>query len=185
MQRQGGARTHRLALRHRCKLRHMKSKTSVLVLAGVVIVGGLWLRHYFSPGEVVRRKLLATVAAFEEERLLSVMAAVSRSYSDAWGFDYETLGGSLHQVMESFDDLDVDLVFGTIEASDERVTISLEFVVSGRSEGARESVVGTSTEPCTAVLEWRKETPGWRLVSTLDLDIPELRSELESRRRNR
>jgi hypothetical protein len=163
----------------------VKSKTSVLVLAVVVIVGALWLRHYFSPGEVVRRKLLATVAAFEEERLLGVMAAVSRSYSDPWGFDYETLGGSLHQVMEGFDDLDIDLVFGAIEASDERVTIGLEFVVSGRTEGGREYVVGSSTEPCTAVLEWRRETPGWRLASTPVLDIPELRSELESRRRNR
>jgi hypothetical protein len=26
---------------------------------------------------------------------------------------------------------------------------------------------------------WRKETPGWRFASTLQLDIPELRDELE------
>ena len=33
-----------------------------------------------------------------------------------------------------------------------------------------------------ATLLWREETPGWRFASTPELDIPELREELESRR---
>ena len=152
------------------------------MLAVVVVAGGLWLRHYFSPGEVVKRKVLATVEAFEEEKILGVMAAVSRRYSDPWGFDYETLGGNLHSAMEEYDDLDVDLLFGEVAASDEAVRVGLEFVVSGRCEGTRENIVGSGAEPCTAVLVWRKEQPGWRLASTADLDIPELREELESRR---
>lgn len=160
----------------------MKSKTTVLVLAAVLAVGALWLRHYLSPGEVVRRKLLSTVAAFEEERLLAVMSSVSRAYSDPWGGDYEIVAGQLQQLMTSYDGLHVDLVFGTIEAGGDRVTIALEFVVSGRSEDERESVLGSRAEPCTAVVMWRKETPGWRLASTVDLDIPELRDELEAAR---
>ncbi len=155
---------------------------TLLVLAVVAVACGLWLRHYFSPGEVVKRKVLATVEAFEEESILGVMAAVSRRYSDQWGFDYETLGGNLHRVMDEYDDLDVDLVFGQVAASDDEVRVGLEFVVSGRSDGTRENIVGSSAEPCTAVLVWRKEQPGWRLASTADLDIPELREELESRR---
>ncbi len=158
------------------------SKMTLVMVALVVVVGGLWLRHYFSPGEVVKRKVLATIEAFETESLLGVMAAVSRSYSDPWGFDYETLGGNLHQVMEAYDDLDVDLVIGDVAASEERVLVGLEFVVSGRYEGTRESVVGSSGQPCTAVVVWRKEAPGWRLASTAELDIPELRGELEARR---
>ncbi|MDX2436698.1 MAG: hypothetical protein QNL88_06560 [Acidobacteriota bacterium] len=158
------------------------SKMTLVMVALVVVVGGLWLRHYFSPGEVVKRKVLATIEAFETESLLGVMAAVSRSYSDPWGFDYETLGGNLHQVMEAYDDLDVDLVIGDVAASEERVLVGLEFVVSGRYEGTRESVVGSSGQPCTAVVVWRKEPPGWRLASTAELDIPELRGELEARR---
>jgi hypothetical protein len=158
------------------------SKMTLVMVALVVVVGGLWLRHYFSPGEVVKRKVLATIEAFETESLLGVMAAVSRSYSDPWGFDYETLGGNLHQVMEAYDDLDVDLVIGDVTASEERVLVGLEFVVSGRYGGTRESVAGSSGQPCTAVVVWRKEAPGWRLASTAELDIPELRGELEARR---
>lgn len=154
----------------------------MLVVGVVVIASGLWLRHYFSPGEVVKRKVLATVEAFEEESILGVMSAISRRYSDQWGFDYETLGGNLHRVMGEYDDLDVDLVFGEVAASDAEVRVGLEFVVSGRYDGTRENVVGSGPEPCTAVLVWRKEQPGWRLASTADLDIPELREELEARR---
>jgi hypothetical protein len=160
----------------------MRSRTTILVLAAVLAVGALWLRHYLSPGEVVRRKVVSTAAAFEEERLLAVMAAVSRSYSDPWGGNYETVAGNLRQLMESYEELRVDLGFGAIEARDDRVTVGLEFVVSGRSQHGRESVLGSRAEPCTAVVLWRKETPGWRLASTVDLDIPELRDELETAR---
>jgi hypothetical protein len=153
-----------------------------LVLIAAVVVVGWWLDHYFSPGEVVKRQLFAAVEAFEEDRILGVMAAVSRSYSDPWGFDYETLGGNLHQVMDAYDDLNVDIALGQTAVSDAEVRVGLEFVVSGRTQGSREFVAGSDSEPCTAVLVWRKETPGWRLASTADLDIPELREELESRR---
>ncbi len=159
-----------------------QNRVTVALFVIVVGAGGLWLHHYFSPGEVVEGAVLATVAAFEKESILGVMAAVSRRYSDPWGFDYETLGGNLHRVMDEYDDLDVDLVFGQVAASDVGVRVGLEFVVSGRYEGTRENIVGSGAEPCTAVLVWRKEQPGWRLASTADLDIPELREELESRR---
>lgn len=157
-------------------------KTTIVILVVVVFVGGLWLRHYFSPGEVVKRKLRATIESFEDESLLGVMAAVSRRYSDPWGFDYEILGGNLHQIMESYDDLDVDVVIGGVDVSDEQVRIGLEFVVSGSYDGTTEQVVGSRSEPCSAILVWRKEAPGWRLASTAELDIPELRDELEARR---
>ena len=153
-----------------------------VILIAVVAAGGLWLRHYLSPAEVVKRKLMATVEAFEEERLLGVMAAVSRSYSDPWGFDYESLAGVLKQIMDGYDDLDAEISLGDVAASDTEVRIGLEFVVSGRDRGSTEYVVGSGAEPCTAVLAWRKEPSGWRLVSTADLDIPELRDELEERR---
>ena len=47
-------------------------KNALVVVAVVLVVGGLWLRHYFSPGEVVKRSVVATIEAFEEERLLAV-----------------------------------------------------------------------------------------------------------------
>lgn len=161
----------------------MESKKKALVaLAVVLVVGGLSLRHYFSPGEVVKRKLVATIEAFEEESLLRVMSRISRSYRDPWGLDYETLGGHMRSVMETYDELDLDYSLGEPLVDGERAQIGIEFVLWGRYEGTRGYVIGSRSEPCTAVLLWRKETPGWRFASTPELSIPELREELEERR---
>jgi hypothetical protein len=149
------------------------------VLAIVLVIG---VRHYFSPGEVVKRKLIATIEAFEEERLLAVMSGISRGYSDPWGLDYETLAGHLNMTMDTYDDLDVDSLIGKPVVGEDEVRIEIEFILWGRYEGTKGYVVGSITNPCTATLLWRKETSGWRFSSTLELDIPELRSELDARR---
>ena len=162
----------------------MSRRNLLIVLAVALTVGGLFLRHYFSPGEVVTRKLVAAIDAFEEERLLAVMSAVSRKYSDPWGLDYETLGSYLHQTMESYDDLRVDYVLSKPEVGEGEVRIDIEFVLWGRYEGAEGNVIGSISDPCTASLLWREETPGWRFASTLELDIPELRDELDLRRKD-
>jgi hypothetical protein len=151
-----------------------------MLFAAVAVIS---FRHYFSPGEVVRRKLMATIEAFEEERLLAVMSGISRSYSDPLGFNYETIGGYLNEAMETYEDLDVDYVLGKPDVSGEEVRIAIEFVLWGRYQGSRGYVVGSISDPCTATLMWRKETPGWRLASTPELDIPELRDELDARRK--
>ena len=164
----------------------MKSKKMMLVvLAAVIVIGGLWLRHYLSPAAAVKRKLAATVAAFEQERMLAVMSGISRSYSDEWGLSYETLGGYLHETMEAYDDLDVDLIITNVAAAEEEVRVGVRFVLWGKFEGNRGYIVGSFTDPCTAVLVWRKETPGWRFASTEDLEIPELNGQLESMRNGR
>ena len=147
-----------------------------------MVGGGLFLRHYFSPGEVVKRKLHATIDAFEEERLLAVMSGISRNYSDPWGLTYESLGGQLNQTMDTYDDLRVDLELGTLVVAESEVRIDIQFVLWGRYEGTRGYVVGSLSDPCTATLLWREESPGWRFASTLEIDIPELRHELEARR---
>ena len=152
----------------------------IAVLAIVVFIG---VRHYFSPGEVVKRKLIATIEAFEEERLLAVMSSISRGYSDPWGLNYETLAGYLNETMETYDDLDVDSLISEPVMGVGEVRIDIQFVVWGRYEGTKGYVVGSITDPCTATLLWREETPGWRFTSTEELDIPELRHELDVRRR--
>jgi hypothetical protein len=158
-------------------------KITVLAIVAIVVVIGV--RHYFSPGEVVKRKLIATIEAFEEERLLAVMSGISRSYSDPWGFDYETLAGHLNMTMETYDDLDVDSLIGKPVVGEDEVRIDIEFILWGRYEGTKGYIIGSITNPCTATLLWRKETPGWRFASTEELDIPELREELDSRRLER
>ena len=151
----------------------------VAILAIIAVIG---VRHYFSPGEVVKRKLIATIEAFEEERLLAVMSGISRSYSDPWGLNYETLAGYLHETMETYDDLDVDSLLSKPVVGEGEVRIDIQFVVWGRYEGTKGYVVGSITDPCTATVLWREEKTGWRFTSTEELDIPELRRELDARR---
>ncbi len=150
------------------------------IVAALLVVGVIAFRHYFSPGEVVKRKLVAAIDAFEDERLLAVMSAVSRKYSDPLGLDYEILGSYLHQTMETYDDLRVDYVLSKPEVGEGEVRIDIEFVLWGRYEGAKGNVIGSISDPCTATVLWREETPGWRFASTPELDIPELRNELDS-----
>ena len=154
----------------------------MIVLAVVAVVGFISLRHYFSPAEVVKRKLIATIEAFEEERLLAVMSAISRGYSDPWGFSYESVGGYLNEAMETYESLDLDYVLSKPVVDEGEVRIGLEFVLWGRYEGTRGYVVGSISDPCSATILWSEETPGWRFTSTLELDIPEFREELASRR---
>lgn len=156
----------------------------ILVVAVIAIAAVVGVRHYFSPGEVVKRKLVATIDAFHEERLLAVMSSISRKYSDPWGNDYELLAGYLNEIMETYDDLDLDFALAKPVVARDEVRIGMEFVLWGRFEGTRGYIVGTVSQPCTATVVWRKETPGWRLVSTAQLDIPELREELNNRRVN-
>lgn len=162
----------------------MSKRTGLIALAILAIAGFISVRHYFSPGEVVRRKLLATIEAFEEERLLGLMSGISRRYSDPWDLSYETVAGYLNETMKTYDDLDVDSLVSKPVVGEGEVRIDIQFVVWGRFEGTKGYVVGSITEPCTATVLWREEKAGWRLASTEELDIPELRHQLESRRKN-
>jgi hypothetical protein len=156
----------------------------MISLAVLAVVGFISLRHYFSPGEVVKRKFIATIEAFEEERLLAVMSGISRGYSDPWGLSYETLAGYLNETMETYDDLDVDSLISKPVVGEGEVRIEIQFVVWGRYEGTKGYVVGSITDPCTATVLWREEKTGWRFASTEELDIPELRHQLDSMRKD-
>jgi hypothetical protein len=81
--------------------------------------------------------------------------------------------------------LRLDSLIGKPVVGEDEVRIDIEFILWGRYEGTKGYIIGSITEPCTATLLWRKETPGWRFASTEELDIPELREELDSRRLER
>jgi hypothetical protein len=114
--------------------------------------------------------------------MLGVMPKISRSYSDQWGGSYESLGGNIQSVIETYDRIEMDFDIGAVDVLDGEVRLGLEFVVSGTYEGNRGPILGTSIDPCRATLRWVKEQPGWRLKETEELDIPEYRKELEERR---
>lgn len=153
------------------------------VIGLVVVAGALVLRHWLAPEQVVKRRFLGAVEAFEEERLLAVMAVISRAYSDPYGLDYETVGAHLNQVMDTFDALEVMLEPLTVEETpDGEVRVDATFVVWGSYEGQRGYVVGSLTDPCRASMTWREEQRGWVLATTDELVIPELAEELGRRR---
>jgi len=158
------------------------SKVRLVILLVVIAAGVMGMRHYFSPEQVVRRQLHDAVASFENEKILGVLAKVSRSYSDHWGGTYEGLGGYLQPMMDAYEALMVDLDIRTLEMGDNEARIGITFVVSGRTEVGRGDILGGESSPCRATLRWSKEEPGWRLVETEELDIPELRAELEERK---
>jgi hypothetical protein len=156
-----------------------RKRIALIVLAIAVIAGGLWLKSYFSPTNVIRRALFAAIEAFEQEQILAAISPISRSYDDRWGMSYESLAGNMRTAMDTYDDLRVDLEPPRIAIDGETATASFAFILWGSYEGTRGYVIGSLAEPCSVTLAWRKEAPGWRIVSTEELDIPELREELE------
>lgn len=157
-------------------MQNRRLTTAVLII--IALVAAAWAKRYFSPEQVVRRQLLAAVEAFESEQLLGVISVVSRSYTDLWGQSYESIAGNIGEVMATYADLHVDLDIKEIDRVGEAVRIRLEFVVSGNEGDASGYVVGSLTDPCDATILWREEPQGWRLFTTEQLDIPELRDEL-------
>ena len=156
-----------------------RKRIVLIVLAVAVVAGGLWLKSYFSPANVVRRSLFGAIEAFEQEQMLAAISPISRSYDDRWGMSYESLAGNMRTAMDTYDDLQVDLEPPRITIDGETAKTSFKFILWGSYEGTRGYVIGSLSEPCSVTLAWRKEAPGWRIVSTEELDIPELREEFE------
>jgi len=149
-----------------------------LVVVGVAVALALVIRSYFSPANVVKRSLRAAVESFEQEQMLGAMHPVSRGYRDRWGMSYEAVAGHLRSVMDSFDAIEVDLEPPAVTVEGDDAVVRMRFVVSGSDGGSRGYVLGSRAEPCSATQRWRKEAQGWRIVTTDELDIPELREEL-------
>jgi len=161
----------------------MEKKQLIRVLLFVALVAGaLGLRNYFAPGSVVRRQIFEAVESFKNEQILGVMSKISRSYTDDWGGSYEGLGAQVQSMMDAYDGLTMDVDIESLEMGDGEARIELTFVVGGRTQVGRGNILGTDLDPCKATLRWIKEEPGWRLVETEELDIPQFREELESRR---
>jgi hypothetical protein len=161
----------------------MEKKQLIYVVVFVALVAGaLGMRNYFSPGSVVRREIFEAVASFKNERILGVMSKISRSYTDEWSGSYEGLGGQVQSMMDAYDGLTMDVDISSVEMGDGEARVELTFVVGGRTQAGRGNILGTEIEPCRATLRWVKEEPGWRLVETEALDIPQYREELQRRR---
>jgi len=159
-----------------------RKQLRLVILLVIAVAGVLGMRHYFSTEQVIRRQLFEAVESFKHEKILGVMAKISRSYTDDWGGSYESLGGQAQSMMDAYDGLTMDVDIGAVEVGDGEARVVLSFVIGGRTEVGRGNILGTDLEPCRARLRWVKEEPGWRLVETEELDIPQFREELQRRR---
>ena len=159
-----------------------RKQLTYVILLVVVVAGILGMRHYFSTEQVIRRSLFEAVQSFKNEKILGVMAKISRSYTDHWGGSYEGMGGQVQSMMDAYDALTMAIDIHLVEVGDGEARVVLAFVVGGRTEAGKGNILGTALEPCRATLRWVEEEPGWRLVETEELDIPEYREELERRR---
>ncbi len=159
-----------------------KKPLLTLVLIAGAIASVVGMRHYFSVEQVLRRSFFEAVESFKNERILGVLAKVSRSYDDRWGGSYESLGAHVQSMMDAYDGLTVDLEIRALEVTDSEARMALTFVVGGRTQVGKGAILGGESGPCRATLRWLREAPGWRLVETEELDIPELRDELQRRR---
>jgi len=152
------------------------------VVIVVLLVAGAWLVRHFSAEQVIRRQITDAVESFENGQILGVATVVSRSYHDQWGMSYEAILGHVQEAMDTFSERQVDLEPPVIEVDGDQARVSLRFVVWGTADGQHGYVVGSAGSPAATTELWRREAPGWRVVTTEALDIPELRDELDAMR---
>jgi hypothetical protein len=150
-------------------------------LLAVVIAGGLWLRHYLSPPQVIRRSLFRAVEAFEAERLISTLTPFFKGYNDAYGQDFELLAGNVKMVMDTYDDLDLELEVVALGLEEEQYRMEIRFVLDGRYQAQRGHILGSPQEPCRATLVWAEKPDGHKIITTQEVDIPRFRDELRAR----
>lgn len=157
----------------------MNQKWIVRVVIVVAVAAlALWIKSYFSPVNVVKRSLFAAIDAFEQEQIIGSVQPISRSYHDRWGMSYESIAGNLRSAIDTYDDMSLELEPPAITAEGDEIRVRMRFILWGSYQGTRGYVVGSLADPCTAIQVWRKEPQGWRVITTEELDIPELRDEL-------
>ena len=110
----------------------------------------------------------------EQEKIAAFMALqlFSRTYSDPYGHGYEWVLGSVRSLFEHVDDIDIDFQITGMALSGDEATVSIAFTLSGTHDGQRGMVLGTRDEKALAVLEMKKTTINWQIISTSELKIP-------------
>lgn len=135
----------------------------LLLLAGLAVVAVLLLKIYFSEERVIARRLKSAAAAFEAEKILPLATHFSRRYSDERGNDYETILAFAHRAFQSYDDPAVSLSISSIQITGQSATVEVSFFITATADGQRTRLVGTRTDPATALLELTDEHGTWKI----------------------
>ncbi len=162
----------------------MDRRITLGALVVVVLVAGAGLRYYFSPAQVIRRSIMSAATAFGEERLLATMKPIFKGYRDPYGLDFEFLLAHIKSLMDSCEGLDLEIDVAAVEVKGDSASMDISFTLTGTCEGQSGAILGTPAEPCAATLKWEKKAPGFRIVTTSDVDLPPYRDQLRRRAGN-
>ncbi|MFC2171089.1 hypothetical protein ACFLU6_00485 [Acidobacteriota bacterium] len=159
----------------------MQKKHILLLLVIVALAAGIFLRHYFSAEQVVKRKLLRAEDGFEKEQFIAAILPIDRNYRDPYGLDRESLAGYIKAAMDNYDNLNAEISFLGLTKTENEVRMPVRFWISASQGGSSGYVLGSRDEPCTAVFVWRKGTQGYKITTTDELNVPGHRDEIRRR----
>lgn len=154
-----------------------------IVAAVIAVLVVITVRQYFAPEQVMVRQLEDAAEAVGTGSILGALAPFSRRYSDPYGQTYETFAGYVKLVGDSYDEVDLDVDVESLEVDGDRATMEVDFLLTGTFEGRRGAILGNRLDRARAILEWRDEAQGWRIVSADDIRAPQAQTELDAMRR--
>jgi hypothetical protein len=148
------------------------SRRRVLVAMALVaaVAAVAWLRHHYSDEARIGRLFRDGARAVAEERLLGVAAKLKRSYTDPWGFSYESLLGTLGDLFSSHEQIDVDHRLESVSVSGDTAVAVLSLSLRATAGGSRQVLLG-GDEPVQAVVELERDRGSWLIARTTELSV--------------
>ena len=150
----------------------MKKKQIFLLIAAIVIALVLWIT-WPTEEKKVARTIDKAVEGVEKEKILLVMSQFSRKYKDSFKNNYESMAGFLSSHFSDVEDLTFSTLSKRIEIIDEETAEALvETRLTATHEGETGYLLGTTLEPASALLRFRKEQGKWKIVEISNVHLP-------------
>jgi hypothetical protein len=149
----------------------MKRSHQLIIASGVaLLLSYLAWEWYLSPRARVERFLGRMAEATEEKDVDTLMAAISREYSDFRGMDYETLAGLIERGFADVDRVNVTLegVRAQVEGASARASFDLMVVAVKGDE--RYLLVGRPMAPEKIRVDLLLESGGWKILKVEKTD---------------
>jgi hypothetical protein len=160
----------------------MDRRTTLIVVAVAVLAAVVFVKSYFAPERVIVRSIQKAAAAVEDEQLLGAIKPFFKGYRDLdCGFNFEFIASGVHEVIETFDLLRMNLEVDSVEVDGDAATMEVSFHLAGSPGSGYGDLLGSAADPCRVRLDWEKKSAGWLIVSSSELDVPNHRKELDRR----
>ncbi len=139
-------------------------KITIIVLVILLIGGGIAL--YLSLIDLYKIKgvLKGAKEAFEQEDADGLMAYVSTSYSDDYGFNYPMVRRFMSGLFKDFNKFEVVMENPAIEIQDDTATVQFSLWISVDWNGAPAYIVGTNQKGANVRLHLKKVLMKWQAI---------------------